>query len=327
MRRYFAGTCCLALLAIASAPSQEPATTSASPPSGYVLGPDDQIVIRALEGFDISDKPVLIGTNGNITLPMIGRIQAAGLTVEQLETEIASRLKTYVKVPQISITVTEFRSQPVSVLGAVANPGVIQLRGRKTLSEVLSIAGGPRETAGSTMSVVRPSENGPLPLPSASLDPTGRYSSAEVDTQEILDGKNIAAYLEIKPHDIVSVSQGNTRTVYVVGDVQHSGAFNLGGQRTISVLNAVALAGGLGRTAKPEKAVIFRPIPDGQDHRDHYEIAINIKQILAGKAENVSLRPEDVLVVPTSSRRVFSAVLTGTLSGAISAAIYAGVHN
>ena len=312
---------CLALLAAGCASAQQPPATTAPPAPGYVLGPDDQIVIRALEGLDLGDKPVLIGTNGNITLPLIGRVQAAGLTVEQLEAELASRLKAYVQEPQVSVTVTEFRSQPVSVFGAVTTPGVIQLRGRKTLYEVLSMAGGPRETAGSTVSIIRLSEYGPIPLPGAGPDPTGRYSSAELDLQQILDGRNPAANIEIKPHDVISVSQGNARMVYVVGDVQRSGAFNLGSQRTISVLSAVSLAGGLGHTAKPEQARIFRPAPDGQKHA---EIAVNIKQILAGKAEDIGLRPEDVLVVPTSSRKVFTVLVSGTLAGAVSAAIYAG---
>jgi polysaccharide export outer membrane protein len=316
--KYLALACCLAPLALASASAQEP---SAPPPSGYVLGPDDQIAIRALEGLDLADKAILIGANGNITLPLIGRVQAAGLTVEQLEAELDSRLKAYVQEPQISVTVTEFRSQPVSVFGAVTNPGVVQLRGRKTLYEVLSMAGGPRETAGSTVSLVRPAESGPIPLPGAVPDATGHYSSAELDMQPILDGKNPAANIEIKPHDVISVSQGNARMVYVVGDVQRSGAFNLAGQRTISVLSVLSLAGGLGHTAKPEQARIFRPAPGGQKHQ---EIAVNIKQILSGKAEDIGLRPEDILVVPTSSRKVFTTVVTGTLAGVISAAIYAG---
>jgi len=304
---------CLLLLVIAPAHAQQP-------PSGYVLGPDDQIAIRALEGLDLGDKPVLIGTNGNISLPLIGRVKAAGLTVEQLETELTSRLKTYVQEPQISVTVTEFRSQPVSVFGAVTTPGVVQLRGRKTLYEVLSMAGGPRETAGSTVSIVRLLENGPIPLPGAAPDPTGRFSTADIDMQQILDGKNPAANIEILPHDVISVSQGNGRTVYVVGDVQRAGSFNLGGQRTISVLSALSMAGGLGRTAKPEQAKVFRPV-DGQNHQ---EIAVNIKQILAGKSEDIGLRPDDVLVIPTSSRKVFAVLISGTLSGAVSAAIYAG---
>jgi polysaccharide export outer membrane protein len=322
IRQNFGVASCLALFAIACAFAQQPGASTKPSPSGYVLGPDDQIVIRALDGFDIGDKPVLIGTNGDITLPLIGRVKAAGLTVEQFETALADLLKKYIHDPQISVMVTEFRSQPVSVLGAVANPGVIQLRGRKTLYEVLSLAGGPRDTAGSTVSIVRLSENGAIPLPGASPDLTGRYSTAALDMQEILDGKNPAANIEIKPHDVISVSQGNARMVYVVGDVQRAGAFNLGGQRTISVLSAVSLAGGLGRTAKPEKARIFRPAPDQQQHE---EIAVNIKQILAGKAEDIGLRPQDVLVVPTSSRKAFTAVVTGTLAGAVSAAIYAGV--
>ena len=300
------------------------AQTPPPPPSGYILGPDDQILIRALEGLDLADKPILIGTNGNITLPLIGRVKAAGLTVEQLETELTSRLKQYVLEPQISVTVTDFRSQPVSVLGAVTTPGIVQLRGRKSLYEVLSMAGGPRETAGSTVSITRRRENGDLPLPGAALDSTGQFSTAELEMREILDGRNPAANIEIKPNDVISVSQGNARMVYVVGDVQRSGAFNVGGQRTISVLSAVSLAGGLGRTAKPETARVFRPSPDGQKHA---EIAVNIKQILLGKAEDIGLRPDDILVVPTSSRKAFTVLVSGTLGAAVSAAIYAGaVH-
>ena len=322
MGRRLASAWCLALLAARCMSAQEIPAASPPPPSGYVLGPDDQILIRTLEGLDLGDKPVLIGTNGNITLPLIGRVEAAGLTVEQLEAELVSRLKAYVKEPQVSVTVMDFRSEPVSVFGAVANPGLVQLRGHKTLYEVLSLAGGPRESAGSSISIVRLAENGPIPLPGASQDPTGRYSSAELDLKEILGGKNPAVNIEIKPHDVISVSQGSNRMVYVVGDVQRSGAFNLGGQRSISVLSALSMAGGLGHTAKPEQALIFRPSPDGQKH---LEIPLNIKEILHGKAEDLALRPDDILVVPTSSRKVFTTVVTGTLAGAVSAAIYAGV--
>src|ERR1019366_8108744 len=203
----------------------------------------------------------------------------------------------------------------------VTTPGVVQLRGRKTLYEVLSMAGGPRETAGSTVSFNRLLENGPIPLPGAGPDPSGRYSTAELEIREILDGKNPAANIEIKPHDVISVSEGNARMVYVVGDVQRAGAFNLGSQRTISVLSALSMAGGLGHTAKPEQAKIFRPAPDRQKHE---EIAVNIKRILAGKAEDIGLRPEDVLVIPTSSRKTFAVIVTGTLAGAAGAAIHAG---
>src|SRR5579864_1786684 len=120
----------LAVVCVAAQQSPEAANQSAS---GYVLGPDDQILIRAVDADEISEKPISIGTDGYIRLPMVGRIHAGDLTVEKLETEISSRLKPYIQDPQVAVSVFEFRSQPVSVFGAVANSGVIQLRGRKTL--------------------------------------------------------------------------------------------------------------------------------------------------------------------------------------------------
>ena len=288
--------------------------------SGYVLGPDDQIVIHAIDAPEISDKPFLIGMNGNITLPLIGRVQAGGLTVEQFEAELNTGLKKYMHDPQVSVTVAEFRSQPVSVFGAVARPGVIQLRGRKTLYEVLSMAGGPTESAGSSLTVTRRRENGEIPLPGATIDPTGQFSTAELSVQEILEGKNPAVNIEIKPNDTISVSEATSNMIYVVGDVEHGGAFTLGGRQNLSVLRSLSLAGGLGRTAKPQKARIIRSVPGELKPQ---EIAVNIKQILNGKAEDIMLLPQDVLVIPTSSRKVFT---TYSVPSIVSAAAYAAIY-
>jgi polysaccharide export outer membrane protein len=303
------------------AAAEQAAETAALPDSGYVLGPDDQIVIHAIDAPEISDKPFLIGMNGNVTMPLIGRVQAGGLTVERLETELNTRLKKYVQDPQVSVTVAEFRSQPVSVFGAVNKPGVIQLRGRKTLYEVLSMAGGPNATAGSTLTVTRRRENGEIPLPGATIDPTGQFSTAELNVQEIVEGKNPAANIEIKPNDTISVSEANSNMIYVVGDVEHGGAFTLGGRQSLSVLRALSLAGGLGRTAKPQKARIIRSVPGESKPQ---EIAVNIKQIFAGKAEDLVLGPQDVLVVPTSSRKVFT---TYSIPSVVSAAAYAAIYH
>src|SRR6266436_6897609 len=113
-----------------------------TPQTDYVLGPGDQIAIRAANLEEISDKPITIDTGGYIRLPLAGRIHAAGMTIVQLETEITQRLKTYVLRPDVSVAVSEFHSQPVSVIGSVRTPGVQQVQGRKTLVEMLSMAGG-----------------------------------------------------------------------------------------------------------------------------------------------------------------------------------------
>ena len=277
-------------------------------------------MIHAIDAPEISDKPFLIGINGNITLPLIGRVQAGGLTVEQLEANLNAGLKKYMHDPQVSVTVAEFRSQPVSVFGAVTKPGVIQLRGPKTLYEVLSMAGGPNDTAGSTLTVTRRRENGEIPLPGARIDPTGQFSTAELNVQEILEGKNPAVNIEIKPHDTISVSEATSNMIYVVGDVEHGGAFTLGGRQKLSVLRALSLAGGLGRTAKPDKARIIRA---STGEVKPQEIAVNVKQIFNGKAKDIELLPQDVLVIPTSSRKVFT---TYSVPSVVSAAAYAAIY-
>ena len=116
-------------------------------PTKYVLGPNDEIVILALNAEDIANKPIRISAGGDINLPMVGRIHVAGMTVEQLEGEVTERLRKYIRNPEVAINVTGFKSQPVSVIGFVGNPGVIQLEGRKTLIEVLSMAGGLSQAA------------------------------------------------------------------------------------------------------------------------------------------------------------------------------------
>jgi len=309
----------IVFLALCAA-AQQSAETAKKLDAGYLLGPDDQIVIHAVDSPEISDKPFLVGINGYIALPLIGRVQAGGLTVEQFEAELNTGLKKYLHDPQVSVTVTEFRSQPVSVFGAVAKPGVIQLRGRKTLYEVLSMAGGPNEMAGSSLTVTRRRENGEIPLPGATVDPTGQFSIAELNVQEILEGKNPAVNIEIKPHDTISVSEATSNMIYVVGDVEHGGAFTLGGRQNLSVLKALSLAGGLGRTAKPQKARIIRGIPGEPKPQ---EIAVNLKQIFNGKAEDIALLPQDVLVIPTSSRKVFT---TYSVPSLVSAAAYAAIY-
>jgi polysaccharide export outer membrane protein len=301
--------------------AQQAAETAKKLDSGYVLGPDDQIAIRAADSPEISEKPFLIGLDGKITLPLIGRVEAGGFTIEQLETALNTQLKKYVQDPQVSVTVEEFRSQPVSVFGAVTKPGVVQLRGRKTLYEVLSMAGGPTENAGSTITVTRHRENGEISLPGATVDPTGQFSTAELNVQEILDGKNPAANIEIKPNDTISVSEANSNMIYVVGDVEHGGAFTLGGRERISVLRALSLAGGLGHTARPDKARIIRGSPGGTEPQ---EIVVNVKQMLNGKTQDIALLPQDVLVIPTSSRKVFT---TYSVPSVVSAAVYGAIYH
>jgi polysaccharide export outer membrane protein len=153
------------LLAGVAALAQQPAASVPQPDARitYLLGPDDTVTIHAVNAPDLSEKPFRVDAGGEIKLPMIGRIHAGGLTVEQLEAEITTGLKVYLVEPEVAVSITEFRSQPVSIVGAVAAPGVHQLEGQKTLVEMLAIAGGLRADAGPTVKLTRRLEFGRIP--------------------------------------------------------------------------------------------------------------------------------------------------------------------
>jgi polysaccharide export outer membrane protein len=154
----------------------------------YALGVEDQITVRALHVEEITETPIRIGGDGYIRLPLAGRIHAAGMTVGELEEAIVGRLRPFVVDPEVWVSVSEFRSGPVSVLGAVKNPGVYQLQGKKTVAEMLSLAGGPDATAASVVKITRGVDRGPIPVASAAVDASGKFNVAEISLVSILKG-------------------------------------------------------------------------------------------------------------------------------------------
>src|SRR3954451_25123753 len=112
------------------------------PDAAYVLGPEDQLTLRVLDLEEVPDKPFRVDMRGNINVPLIGRVHAGGLTVEQLEATLTGEFGKVLNSATVTVFMTEFRSQPISVLGAVRTPGVHQIRGHATLYELLSLAGG-----------------------------------------------------------------------------------------------------------------------------------------------------------------------------------------
>lgn len=273
-------------------------------PRNYVLGPEDQITIRVLEAEEIDNKPVRVDFSGNIRLPLVGRIHAGGLTVDQLETELVRELKKYIKDPQVAVSITEFRSQPVSVLGAVRNPGVHQVQGRKTLLEMISMAGGIDPEAGHAIKITRRKEFGAIPLKTAVADETGGYTVADVDLASILEARNPQENIEIKPNDVITIPRG--QLVYVMGQVRRPGGFVLRQRETLSALQALALAEGLDRAASPQNARILRTVAGAVERS---EIYVDMRKILEGKSGDVALLPNDVLFIPNSVSK--SALIRG----------------
>jgi polysaccharide biosynthesis/export protein len=306
------------LLLMASLSGFGLAANSDASKSSYLIGADDQLSIHLADLEEMPDKPVLVDTNGAIYLPLVGAIQVAGLTVEQLREDLILKLKKYVKEPAVSVSVAEFRSQPVSVLGAVGAPGVLQLRGNKNLFEVLSMAGGLRPDAGNSIRITRRLENGRIPLNGATDDPTGKFSIAEVQIKDVMEAKKPEENVEVKTNDVISVPRGEM--VYVVGEVRTSGGYPLSDKKTISILEALSMAGGLSPTASASNAKVLRTVP-GKAERT--EIAVNLGNIMKGKSKDMAMQPNDILVVSGSSAKKVAAV---ALPAIVTAGVYAGVH-
>jgi polysaccharide biosynthesis/export protein len=281
--------------------------------STYLLGPDDELEISGPELDELTNKPTRVDGDGNIQVPLVGRVHVAGLTVQQGEEELNKRLSTYIRHPQTAINVKELRSQPASILGAVNTPGIHQVQGHKTLLEMLSLAGGVRTDAGYSIRITRQLEWGCIPLPNATADASGLFSIAEVNLKNIIEAKNPEENIQIFPHDVISVPKAEM--VYVIGEVKRSGGFVLGEHQSISVLQALSLAEGLNGTADARHAKIMR-LNHEADGRE--EMAVDVKNILAGKKRDVPLQGDDILFIPGSTgkkaavRAVEAAVQAGT---------------
>jgi polysaccharide export outer membrane protein len=280
----------------ASAVPPPTAALPLGPASNYVLGPGDEITIRVLDLDEIGDKPFRLDLNGEINVPLAGRVDARGLTTAQLEAELAKRLKAWLLEPKVTASVTQFRSQPVSVLGAVTTPGVLQIENGKTLFQVISLAGGLRPEAGSVIKITRRKEYGPIPLPGAAMDSSGEFSVAEVAVTSVMGAQNPTENIAVRPYDVVSIP--TTNVVYVVGSVRRPGGFALGSNENLSVLQAVAKAEGLDKSAAPKKGRILRSAQRGAPT---VEVAVNVKAILDGKAADVRLGPNDILFIPATT--------------------------
>jgi polysaccharide biosynthesis/export protein len=292
------------------------ANQTVGPVPGYALGSQDVVAVRVQDIDEYNAQnlpPVRIDGEGNIRLPLIGRVHAAGLSVGQLESHVHDRLSRIMNDPDVSVTVTEFGSRPVSVLGAVRNPGVHQISGNKTLYEVLSLAGGLSPDAGNGIEVTRHASAGPLPLAGAIPDASGQYLVARLDVRRVMEAKDPTVNINVLPDDVITVPKADM--VYVIGAVKKAGGFVLNEKEQMSVLQALSLAEGLDNVAAAKAARILR---QNDTETARVEIPINLSLVLEGSRQDIPLHANDILFVPTSKaknagiRAIEAAVQIGT---------------
>ena len=281
-----------------------------------VLGAEDSVSILALNCEEIS-KTWRVSSAGDLNLPLLGSIHAAGTTVQQLEDILVVRLKKFVIEPQVSVFVTEFRSRPVTVTGAVEKPGVYQLEGGKSLFEILVLAGGPKG-AGATITLKRATERGRIELTNVILDKNGVYATVDLDLKEVLEGRGSKASLPLLPDDLITVAATRPpRFVHISGEVAHPGSVELVTQDVVSLMKMLAVSGGLTHDAKPTETMIMHSNANGVLTST---FQVDLKKIMANKARDLELTDGDVVVVPASGVKQFVHQAQGA---ATSSGIYA----
>jgi polysaccharide biosynthesis/export protein len=267
--------------------------------ASYRIGPDDLLDISVFDVPDLS-RTVRVSARGEISLPLLGAVSVEGQTAEEVEASLAGDLRAnYMKDPQVTVFVKEVESHGVSVFGAVTKPGVYQIRGAKSLVEVLSMAGGLADDAGDTVTIVPSGENQSVATADGAADPDPpAVASMQVDMEDLLAGEDTKSNVLVFPGDVVKVSTAGT--VYVVGEVHRPGGFALHANSSISVLQAISLAEGLTSTAARSQARIIRT--DSVTGK-RTEIPLNLAKVLSGKQADVELEARDIVFVPNSAAR------------------------
>jgi len=279
----------IAQLALASAVKQ----------GDYQIGSGD---LLGIEIFDVPElsRDVRVNETGYISLPLMpSKVRAAGLTPFQLQDKLAELLQTngLVSTPQVSVSLKEQHGQPITVIGAVNNPIMIQATRNTTLLQALSQAGGIVEDAGGTVIVTRTSPD--ISGSADSVDGSTRSvpQSFTIRLSDILESGDARFNIPLLGGDVVSVPRAGI--IYVVGAVAKPGGFLLQNDfDRMTMLKMISLAGGITNTAKQKKTVILRKNPD-TGTRD--QVPVDLNKIMQLKSQDVQLQANDILFVPDSA--------------------------
>jgi len=287
-------------------------TEAATIDTRYRIGPGDVLDIRVARAPELSRDAVRVDQGGNIRMPMLDvDIPAACQTEGELSQNIAKLYRKYKNDPHVDVFVKEFQSQPVAVIGAVHGAAQFKMQRQVKLLELISLAGGPTDSAGQTIQIVH-AGGGPICKQSGDSGTDTADSSAFVTYKlnDTLHGLPEANPF-VQPGDIISVPLADQ--VYVLGNVLKPSAIPL--KEPLTVSHAIAIAGGTAPSTKKDKIRILRQLPGSTQKK---EIFVDLTAIERNKAEDVALLPNDVVDVPISGTKSILRSLLGTVVPTIS---------
>jgi polysaccharide export outer membrane protein len=264
------------------------------------IGPGDLIEVKIFDAPEIA-QTARVDDLGDATLTFIGRTHLGGLTPEESQTLIANQYRegNFFVHPEVSVLIQEYSTQGASVLGEVAKPGVYPVLGARSLLDIISVAGGTTPTASNEVTIQRRIDGSMLTV---KLSRNARAS--------------LEADVEIQPGDKIIVPRAGI--VYVIGNVHQPGGFVMQNEGRISLLQAVAMAGGANGTASLNRAKLIRKTVGG-----YIEIPVSLKSILKGQESDREMQAEDILYIPNNTgKSILYRGVPGLVDAATSAAIY-----
>jgi polysaccharide export outer membrane protein len=270
-------------LLLEARPVQEPvAPFIGLPRSDYRIGRQDLLEISVFDVEELS-QTVRVTDDGSITMPLLGRLDVRGLTKTELERMIAGLLEErYVRDPQVTVFVKEYESKKIAVSGSVKKPGSYEMLGRKTLLEMLSMAGGLDREMGKEIIIFRREGEG-----------TRRIA---VELERLVYEADPSLNLVVEAGDIIYVPAVEKVRIFVTGAVRNPDLYEVPRDEPVTVLKAITLAGGTTDRAALKKVQVIRTDSNG----DRITLVVNLKKIKRGKAEDPILHKDDVVLVPES---------------------------
>jgi polysaccharide biosynthesis/export protein len=252
--------------------------------SEYKIGPKDLLEIAVFELPELN-QTVRVSEDGSISLPLLGNVVIQGLTKEELQEKLAALLEEkYLKKARVTIFIKEYQSNRVSVIGAVGKPGMYELIGQVSLLEMISQAGGLTDRAASELYILREGKD-------------GVQAKLAIDLNDLIINNNQSLNIPLLPKDVVNIPIDQIINVFVFGAVRNPGALQVKMSKKLTLLQAIAQAGGTAEGARKSGILIKR-----KDKKTDKEvtIAVNLKDIIKGKKPDIELQEGDVVYVPES---------------------------
>jgi polysaccharide biosynthesis/export protein len=246
------------LLALALLGAQSSSTKDDA--ANYIVGPGDLLAVHVFYEPQLSGS-FRVENDGQFGYPFLGRVKAGGRTVASVAGLIKERLSDgYLRNPQVTVDVEQFRSQSVFVMGEVRTPGKYVLSGSITLLDALAQAGSPTASAGAEVLILHPK----TAATGAPTLPDQRDADiTRVNLREIEDGK-LSRNVNVRDGDTVFVPKADR--FFVIGMVRNAGAFVL--ERNMTVLQAISTAGGISERGSNRRLKIVRIVNNKRKELD-----------------------------------------------------------